>query len=166
MCASKIVNTVPTIDAKFYAATQVIDEARHVEVFGRYLHEKLDLVYPLNNNLQSLLDDALTDSRWDMTYLAMQVLIEGLALAAFGLIRNNATDPLARSINVYVMQDEARHVMFGRLALRDYYPQLTDASATNARSSASTRATGCAIGSSARRCGSGSGCPSTKSSTS
>ena len=127
MCASKIVNTVPTIDAKFYAATQVIDEARHVEVFGRYLHEKLDLVYPLNGNLQSLLDDALTDSRWDMTYLAMQVLIEGLALAAFSLIRNNATDPLARSINAYVMQDEARHVMFGRLALRDFYPQLTDA---------------------------------------
>jgi P-aminobenzoate N-oxygenase AurF len=127
MCASKIVNTVPTIDAKFYAATQVIDEARHVEVFGRYLHEKLDLVYPLNNNLRSLLDDALTDSRWDMTYLAMQVLIEGLALAAFALIRNNATDPLARSINAYVMQDEARHVMFGRLALRDFYPQLTTA---------------------------------------
>jgi hypothetical protein len=125
MCASKIVNTVPSIDSKFYAATQVIDEARHVEVFGRYLHEKLDLVYPLNTNLQSLLDDALTDSRWDMTYLAMQVLIEGLALAAFALIRNNATDPLARSINAYVMQDEARHVMFGRLALRDYYPQLT-----------------------------------------
>lgn len=125
MCASKIVNTVPTIDAKFYAATQVIDEARHVEVFSRYLHEKLDLVYPLNNNLRSLLNDALTDSRWDMTYLAMQVLIEGLALAAFSLIRNNATDPLARSINAYVMQDEARHVMFGRLALRDFYPQLT-----------------------------------------
>ncbi|MGQ0825652.1 MAG: ferritin-like domain-containing protein [Actinomycetota bacterium] len=125
MCASKIVNTVPTIDAKFYAATQVIDEARHVEVFGRYLHEKLELVYPLNNNLQSLLNDALADSRWDMTYLAMQVLIEGLALAAFSLIRNNATDPLARSLNAYVMQDEARHVMFGRLALRDYYPQLT-----------------------------------------
>ena len=61
----------------------MIDEARHVEVFGRYLHEKLDLVYPLNTNLRSLLDDALTDSRWDMTYLAMQVLIEGLALAAF-----------------------------------------------------------------------------------
>jgi len=125
MCASKIVNTVPTVDAKFYAATQVIDEARHVEVFSRYLHEKLDLVYPLNENLRSLLNDALTDSRWDMTYLAMQVLIEGLALAAFSLIRNNATDPLARSINAYVMQDEARHVMFGRLALRDYYPQLT-----------------------------------------
>jgi hypothetical protein len=57
----------------------------------------------------------------------MQVLIEGLALAAFGIIRNNASDPLAKALNAYVMQDEARHVMFGRLALRDFYPQLTQA---------------------------------------
>jgi hypothetical protein len=127
VCTAKIVQTVPDIDSKFYAATQVIDEARHVEVYSRYLHEKVQLVYPLNYNLQSLLDDVIQDSRWDMTYLGMQVLIEGLALAAFGLIRNMATEPLARAINAYVMQDEARHVMFGRLALRDYYPQLTQA---------------------------------------
>ena len=76
---------------------------------------------------QSLLDDVIADSRWDMTYLGMQVLIEGLALAAFGVIRNMATEPLGKALNAYVMQDEARHVMFGRLALRDYYPQLTQA---------------------------------------
>jgi hypothetical protein len=127
MCTAKIVQSVPDIDSKFYAATQVIDEARHVEVYSRYLHTKIGLVYPLNPNLQSLLDDVISDSRWDMTYLGMQVLIEGLALAAFGLIRNMATEPLAKAINAYVMQDEARHVMFGRLALRDYYPQLTEA---------------------------------------
>jgi P-aminobenzoate N-oxygenase AurF len=127
ICTAKIVQTVPNIDSKFYAATQVIDEARHVEVYSRYLHEKIGLVYPLNQNLESLLNDVITDSRWDMTYLGMQVLIEGLALAAFALIRNQAQDPLAKAINAYVMQDEARHVMFGRLALRDYYPQLTDA---------------------------------------
>ena len=127
ICTAKIVQTVPDIDSKFYAATQVIDEARHVEVYSRYLHEKLKLVYPLNTNLKSLLDDVISDSRWDMTYLGMQVLIEGLALAAFGVIRNMATEPLGQSLNAYVMQDEARHVMFGRLALRDYYPQLTQA---------------------------------------
>jgi hypothetical protein len=127
ICTAKIVQTVPDIDSKFYAATQVIDEARHVEVYSRYLHEKLQLVYPLNTHLKALLDDVIEDSRWDMTYLGMQVLIEGLALAAFGIIRNNATDPLAKALNAYVMQDEARHVMFGRLALRDYYPQLTQA---------------------------------------
>jgi hypothetical protein len=127
VCTAKIVQSVPQIDAKFYAATQVIDEARHVEVYSRYLHEKLGLIYPLNPNLRSLLDDVISDSRWDMTYLGMQVLIEGLALAAFGLIRNQATEPLGKALNAYVMQDEARHVMFGRLALRDYYPQLTEA---------------------------------------
>ena len=127
ICTAKIVQTVPDIDSKFYAATQVIDEARHVEVYSRYLHEKVQLVYPLNPNLASLLDDTIQDSRWDMTYLGMQVLIEGLALAAFGVIRNMANEPLGKALNAYVMQDEARHVMFGRLALRDYYPQLTQA---------------------------------------
>jgi P-aminobenzoate N-oxygenase AurF len=127
ICTSKIVQSVPDIDSKFYAATQVIDEARHVEVYSRYLHEKIQLVYPLNPPLESLLQDVIADSRWDMTYLGMQVLIEGLALAAFGLIRNLATEPLGKSVNAYVMQDEARHVTFGRLALRDYYPQLTQA---------------------------------------
>ncbi len=127
ICSSKIVHTVPGLDAKFYAATQVMDEARHVEVYSRYLREKLELAYPINPGLKALLNDVISDSRWDMTYLGMQVLIEGLALAAFGLIRDLATEPLAKTLNAYVMQDEARHVAFGRLALREYYPQLTEA---------------------------------------
>lgn len=127
VCAAKIVQTVPDMDSKFYAATQVMDEARHVEVYSRYLHEKLQLAYPMNKHLQTLLDQVLRDSRWDFTYLGMQIMIEGLALAAFGMIRDLATDPLAVQLNAYVMQDEARHVAFGRIALRDYYPQLTDA---------------------------------------
>ncbi|WP_133900847.1 ferritin-like domain-containing protein [Actinophytocola oryzae] len=127
ICSSKIVHTVPGLDAKFYAATQVMDEARHVEVYSRYLREKLELAYPINPGLKSLLDEVITDSRWDMTYLGMQVLIEGLALAAFALIRDIATEPLAKTLNAYVMQDEARHVAFGRLALRDFYPELTQA---------------------------------------
>jgi hypothetical protein len=126
VCTAKIVQQVPSIDAKFYAATQVVDEARHVEAYARLLHEKFDLVYPINPHLKSLLDDTLGDSRWDFTYLGMQVLIEGVALAAFGVIRDQATNPLAQSVTAYVMQDEARHVAFGRLALRDYYPQLTE----------------------------------------
>ena len=116
ICTAKIVQSVPDIDSKYYAATQVMDEARHVETYSRYL-DKIEIAYPINDNLKSLLDDVLTDSRLDMTYLGMQVLIEGLALAAFGLIRNTAGDPLGKAVNAYVMQDEARHVMFGRLAL-------------------------------------------------
>jgi hypothetical protein len=127
ICASKIVQTVPDIDAKFYAATQVMDEARHVEMYSKYLREKIELAYPINKNLQALLDDVIADERWDMTYLGMQVIIEGLALAAFALIRDYSQEPLAKAVNTYVMQDEARHVAFGRLALKDYYPQLTHA---------------------------------------
>ena len=77
--------------------------------------------------LQSLLGQVLRDSRWDMTYLGMQIVIEGLALAAFARIRDDAQNPLAAAVNAYVMEDEARHVAFGRLSLRDYYPQLTGA---------------------------------------
>jgi hypothetical protein len=125
ICTAKIVQQVPDIEAKFYAATQVMDEARHVEVYKRLLHEKFDLAYPITPPLKSLLDQILRDSRWDMTYLGMQVLIEGLALAAFAGIRDMAKNPLAGAVNAYVMQDEARHVAFGRLALREYYPHLT-----------------------------------------
>src|SRR5674476_753037 len=124
ICTAKIVQTVPDIDSKYYAATQVMDEARHVETYSRYL-DKIETAYPINPNLKSLLNDVLTDSRWDMTYLGMQVLIEGLALAAFGLIRNTAGDPLGKAVNAYVMQHEALHGMFGRLALRDYYRRLS-----------------------------------------
>jgi hypothetical protein len=127
ICASKIVQTVPDVDSKFYAATQVMDEARHVEMYAQYVNEKLELAYPINDNLKALLNDVIADQRWDMTYLGMQVVIEGLALAAFSLIRDFAEEPLAKAINTYVMQDEARHVAFGRLALKDYYPQLTQA---------------------------------------
>jgi len=127
ICAAKIVQSVPDIDSKFYAATQAVDEARHVETYSRFLQEKLELAYPINQHLKALLNDVVSDSRWDMTYLGMQVLVEGLALAAFGLIRDIASNPLARAVNAYVMEDEARHVAFGRLALRDFYPQVSDA---------------------------------------
>jgi hypothetical protein len=122
---ARIVETVPDLDAKFYSATQTMDEARHVEIFSRFLQDKIGMVYPINSKLQDLLGETLGDSRWDMPYLGMQVLIEGLALAAFGLIRDVTTEPLPKQILTYVMQDEARHVAFGRLALRDYYKELS-----------------------------------------
>jgi hypothetical protein len=125
--AARIVESVPDMDSKFYAATQAMDEARHVELFARFIREKIGLHYPMNNDLGRLLADALGDSRWDLPYLGMQVLIEGLALAAFGVHRDMATNPLVKQILAYVMQDEARHVAFGRLALRDYYQDLTQA---------------------------------------
>ncbi len=125
--AARIVESVPDMDSKFYAATQAMDEARHVELFSRFMNEKVGLFYPMNDDLGRLLADALSDSRWDLPYLGMQVLIEGLALAAFGVHRDMAQNALVKQMLAYVMQDEARHVAFGRLALRDYYKDLTAA---------------------------------------
>ena len=127
IATSKIVQTVPGVPAKFYAATQVMDEARHVEAYARLLHEKVKLAYPITKTLALLLESTISDRRWDMTYLGMQVLIEGLALAAFQRIRDTSSNTLAAGVNAYVMQDEARHVTFGRMALREYYPHLSDA---------------------------------------
>jgi hypothetical protein len=127
ICTAQIVETVPWIDAKYYASTQVMDEARHVEVFGRYLSEKLSGFYPINAHLKMLLDDIIADSRWDMTYLGMQIMVEGLALAAFGFMHQMTTEPLLKQLLRYVMSDEARHVAFGVLSLKEYYEQLSAA---------------------------------------
>jgi hypothetical protein len=127
LCTAKIVETVPWIDAKYYAATQVMDEARHVEVFSKYLDTKLSGHYPMNAHLGLLLDDIVSDSRWDMTYLGMQIMVEGLALAAFGFIHMMTTEPLLKKLLRYVMADEARHVAFGVLSLQEYYKELNAA---------------------------------------
>ena len=127
VCTARIVESVPWIDAKYYAATQVMDEARHLEVFSRYLDTKLSGHYPINAHLRLLLDDIIADSRWDMTYLGMQIMVEGLALAAFGFISQLTSEPLLKQLLRYVMSDEARHVAFGVLTLQDFYQQLSAA---------------------------------------
>ncbi len=125
ICTAQNVETVPWIDAKYYASTQVMDEARHVEVFARYLDTKLSGHYPINAHLKMLLDDIIADSRWDMTYLGMQVMVEGLALAAFGFMHQMSTEPLLKKLLRYVLSDEARHVAFGVLSLQEYYAELS-----------------------------------------
>jgi hypothetical protein len=127
LCTAKITETVPWYDAKLYASTQVVDEARHVEVFARYLDEKLGGGYQVNAHLRMLLDDIIEDSRWDMTYLGMQVMVEGLALAAFGFMHQMTEEPLLKQLLRYVMSDEARHVAFGVLSLKEVYDGFTDA---------------------------------------
>ena len=116
---------MPWIDAKYYAATQVMDEARHVEVYARYLKEKMAHEFPVNVHLRSLLDAVVNDPRWDMTYLGMQIMIEGLALAAFGFQYQTSPDPLLKQLTRYVMSDEARHVAFGVLSLKEAYTDLS-----------------------------------------
>jgi hypothetical protein len=122
LATAKIVDTVPWQEAKWYAANQVADEARHVEVYHRYLTEKLGMSYPVHPSLRVLLDDIMSDSRWDVTYLGMQIMVEGLALAAFGMMRTMMADePLIQDITRRIMSDESRHVAFGVLSLEELY---------------------------------------------
>src|SRR5436190_5855133 len=126
MAAAQLVVCVPDTDSKYYASTQVFDEGRHVEVYDRYLHEKIGFSYPISPYLKQLLDLILKDGRWDMKLLGMQIMVEGLALAAFGMIRQNAKEPLLKKLTHYVMLDEARHVAYGVLSLRDYYGDMKE----------------------------------------
>jgi len=122
--ASQLVGGVPWIDAKYYASTQTVDEARHVEVFHRYLHEKIEWEWPINDSLKELLDATIKDSRWDFKYLGMQIIIEGLAMAAFGNLYQMTQEPLLKELIYNVMRDESRHVAFGVLSLSGYYDDM------------------------------------------
>ena len=120
LATAQIVDTVPWYEGKQYGATQVMDEARHVEVYRRFIQEKLQHEYPVNPQLKQLLDTILSDSRWDIKFLGMQIMVEGLALAAFGTMRDTTTNSLLRELTAAVMEDESRHVAFGVLSLREF----------------------------------------------
>jgi hypothetical protein len=126
LATAQIVDSVPWFEGKQYAATQVMDEARHVEAYRRFIQEKLGNEYEVNPQLKTLLDQILTDSRWDMKFLGMQIIVEGLALAAFGIIRDSTSNTLLRDLTAAVMEDESRHVAFGVLSLREFYEDLSE----------------------------------------
>jgi hypothetical protein len=127
LAAAQIVSAVPGNDAKLYAATQAMDEARHVEAYELYLNNKVEMTFPISPHLRELLDEILREKRWDMKYLGMQIMVEGLALAAFGFIHQTTREPLLRQLTQNIMQDEARHVAFGVLSLRGIYDDMGEA---------------------------------------
>ena len=126
LVASQLVSCAPTYQAKLYAASQTFDEARHVEVFSRYLQRIHGLEYPVNKNLKALLDKPLTDPRWDLKFIGMQIVIEGLALAAFQTTKETSNCPLLRQLVHYVIRDEARHVTFGINYLTEFLQTLSE----------------------------------------
>ncbi|MEH6549420.1 MAG: ferritin-like domain-containing protein [Pseudomonadales bacterium] len=125
LVASQLVSCAPTFNAKLYAASQTFDEARHVEVFNKYLQKRIGLMYPINTSLKSILDKILTDPRWDMKFIGMQIVIEGLALSAFNTTREITPDPVLKDIVYLVIRDEARHVTFGVNYLEEYVKTLS-----------------------------------------
>ncbi len=119
--AAQVTSAVPWLDAKLFGSTQVVDEGRHVEVFHRYLTTKLEKLYDINDNLYVVIDALMTDARWDLKFLGMQIMIEGLALGAFGFLRAATQEPLLKQLLTAVITDEARHVHYGVLALQKFY---------------------------------------------
>lgn len=126
LVASQLCSCAPTLNAKLYAASQTFDEARHVEVFNKYLQKRVGMMYPVNTHLKSIIDKILTDSRWDMKFIGMQIVIEGLALSAFNTTRETTPDPVLRDVVYLVIRDEARHVTFGVNYLEEFVKTLSD----------------------------------------
>lgn len=119
--AAQVTEAVQFFDGKLYGATQVMDEGRHVEVFNRYLDTKLEKLYQINDNLFVIIDSLMVDGRWDMKFLGMQIMVEGLALGAFGTLYKQTKEPLLKELLKNVIQDEARHVHYGVCALREHF---------------------------------------------
>ena len=126
LVASQLASCAPSFNAKLYAASQTFDEARHVEVFNRYVRTKIGYSYPVTGGLKDLLDKILTDERWDLKFIGMQIVLEGLALAAFHTRRNETDDPVLKDLLYLVIRDEARHVTFGVNYLEEFVATLTE----------------------------------------
>jgi P-aminobenzoate N-oxygenase AurF len=126
MVAAQLVNCVPHTDAKFYAATQTMDEARHVEVFARYI-DKLDEVRPIAPALKRILDATLTTDDWMKKLVGMQIVVEGLALYSFKEMRSLTLEPLLKDLLTYVARDESRHHAYGVQYIERCVPCLSDA---------------------------------------
>lgn len=125
VAAARLAEVLPSAEAKCFAASQVADEARHVEAFSRYVREKMPAPYPIAEPLAAMLRDLLGDARWDLTALGLQIVLEGLAMAALRLANGTLHDELIREITRLAARDEARHIAFGIISLRERCPQLT-----------------------------------------
>lgn len=125
LVASQLCSCAPTFNAKLYAASQTFDEARHVEVFNKYLQQRIGVMYPINTHLKSIIDKILTDARWDLKFIGMQIVIEGLALSAFNTTRETTPDPVLKDVVYLVTRDEARHVTFGVNYLEEFVKTLS-----------------------------------------
>jgi len=125
LCCGELVDNVPDVEGKLYAATQVMDEARHVEVFHRYL-TKLDKAYPITDGLKNVLDAILTARTWQQKCVGMQVMVESIAMGSFKNMLVTAEDKLLKDIVTLTARDEARHVSFGIISLQQEIPNMPE----------------------------------------
>jgi hypothetical protein len=125
MICGQLVEVVPDMDAKLYAATQVVDEARHVEVFHRYI-QRLDHVYPIMPGLKALLNAVLQADLWQMKCIGMQVIAESIAMGSFKTMMKHTNDEVFRRVVELTAQDEARHVSYGLIYMKDEIPKMNE----------------------------------------
>ncbi len=123
MTAAAVTHACPDYEAKLYGATQTMDEARHVEVYERYVR-KLAIVYPISPWLKEIIDATLSADHYVKILIGMNMVVEGLALAAFHNMRRQATCPLLKELTHYIRQDESRHVAFGNVYVRETIAQM------------------------------------------
>jgi len=124
--AGQLTAAVPWIDAKLYGSIQVVDEARHAEVFSRHLRDKIGKEYPLTDSTYPLFQTILAEPRWDFKYVGLQVVFEGLAMGFFSRLYHAAKEPILRRVLKLVMQDDSRHFAFGNLSLRRFYDDMPE----------------------------------------
>jgi hypothetical protein len=123
MTCGQLVNAVPDMDGKFAAAVQVMDEARHVEVFARYLacHGRR---FPIDPDLKWIIERLLAEPDWEAKCVGMQIILESIALSFFRLGEKMGVEPVFRQFIGRVHEDESRHVAYGVMTLEDRIPQL------------------------------------------
>jgi hypothetical protein len=127
LCAAKMVAGATELATKLFAAGQMADEARHVDVYSRLLRTHFSAIYPLDPSLGTLLDQVLRDPRHDMINLGVQIMVEGIALASFRRIHAYSQEAFVKTLIAYVVKDEARHFAAGRLMFRAHARQFSEA---------------------------------------
>jgi hypothetical protein len=125
MICGQLVEVVPDMDGKLYASTQVVDEARHVEVFHRYI-QRLGRIYPIMPGLKALLNAVLQADLWQMKCIGMQVIAESLAMGSFKTMVKLTNDEVFRRVVELTSQDEARHVSYGLIYMKDEIPKMNE----------------------------------------
>jgi hypothetical protein len=123
----QLTNACTKMDEKWYAASQVTDEARHIEALSKFLARKMGTIYPINPSLKILLDRLLQADTARKKTLGMQTLFEGMAVGIFDLLRRETRNPLMEELIRRVEQDESRHAAFGVLSMRRAVREADDA---------------------------------------
>lgn len=127
LICGQLVNVMPKLEQKLCAAVQLLDEARHVEVFRRYLDKRLEgKKYPMNPSLLELIRLLRADKKWHHKLVGMQLIIEGIAISSFRSMLASAHDPLIKKVVEYVLRDESRHIAFGVIAIRETVSRLAN----------------------------------------